>query len=71
MTVKTISVDSENDERKGMYQHPIIQKVVNVMWFQNKHDEGPRFPEMFNPMPVQAIALVLTAVRIFYILMWV
>lgn len=56
-----------------MYQHPIIQKAVNIMWFQNKRDEGSRFPEMFKPIPVPAIALVLTAVRIFqvYTLMWV
>lgn len=47
-----------------MYQHPIIQKAVNVMWFQNKRDEGIQFRNMFKPMPIAAIALVLTAVRI-------
>ena len=45
-----------------MYQHPIIQKAVNVMWFQNKRDEGIRYTDMFKPIPVPAIALVLTAV---------
>jgi hypothetical protein len=49
--------------RKGMYNHPIIQKAVNAMWFQNKRDEGVIFTEMFKPIPVPAIALVLTAVR--------
>jgi hypothetical protein len=48
--------------RKGMYQHPIIQKAVNVMWFQNKRDEGIRYKDMFRPIPIAAIALVLTAV---------
>jgi hypothetical protein len=48
--------------RKGMYNHPIIQKAVNAMWFQNKRDEGILFSEMFKPIPVQAIAFVLTAV---------
>ena len=52
------------DERKGMYQHPVIQKAVNVMWFQNKRDEGIRFTAMFKPIPVPAIALVLTAVSL-------
>ena len=46
-----------------MYQHPIIQKAVNVMWFQNKRDEGIHFTDMFKPIPIAAIALVLTAVR--------
>ena len=33
------------------------------MWFQNKRDEGVLFTEMFKPIPVPAIAFVLTAVR--------
>ena len=33
------------------------------MWFQNKWDEGARFSEMFKPIPLPAIALVLTAVH--------
>ena len=49
--------------RKGMYNHPIIQKAVNTMWFQNKRDEGVVFTEMFKPIPVPAIAFVLTAVH--------
>ena len=48
--------------RKGMFNHPIIQKAVNAMWFQNKRDEGVVFTKMFKPLPVQAIAFVLTAV---------
>jgi hypothetical protein len=48
--------------RKGMYNHPIIQKAINTMWFQNKRDEGVNFTKMFKPIPVQAIAFVLTAV---------
>ena len=60
---KVMPLDSEaGEERKGMYQHPIIQKAVNVMWFQNKQDEGIRYTDTFKPIPVPAIALVLTAV---------
>jgi hypothetical protein len=46
-----------------VYYHPIIQKAVNAMWFQNKRDEGVLFTEMFKPIPVPAVACVLTAVR--------
>ena len=38
----------------------------NIQSFR-KWDEGVRFLEMFKPIPVPAIALVLTAVRIVYI----
>ena len=48
--------------RKGMYQHPIIQKAINAMWFANKHDEGVRFFSYFNPVTIEALAFVLTAV---------
>jgi hypothetical protein len=46
-----------------MYYHSIIQKAINAMWFQNKRDEGVSFTEMFKPIPVPALAFVLTAER--------
>ncbi|KAG6859995.1 hypothetical protein C0995_000742 [Termitomyces sp. Mi166 len=50
-------------EHKGIYQHPIIQKAVNRLWFKNKHDEGVIYTDMFKPLPIPAIALVLTAIE--------
>jgi hypothetical protein len=46
------------------YQHPIIQKAINMTWFQDKDDDGIVFHEHFTPIPIQAIALALTVVRI-------
>ncbi|KAF8232000.1 hypothetical protein L208DRAFT_1274461, partial [Tricholoma matsutake] len=31
-------------KHKGMYQVKILQKVVNVMWFRNKQNEGVIHP---------------------------
>jgi Domain of unknown function (DUF6532) len=45
------------------YRHPAIQKAINMMWFQSKDDDGIVFHEYFTPIPIQAIALVLTVVR--------
>ncbi|KIJ92746.1 hypothetical protein K443DRAFT_13365 [Laccaria amethystina LaAM-08-1] len=45
---------------KGIYQHPIIQRLINKMWFKNRHNEGIEYEESFNPLPVPAIALMLT-----------
>lgn len=50
--------------RKGIYQHPIIQRSINKMWFKNRRDEGIEYEESFDPLPVPAIALMLTAVCI-------
>ena len=49
-------------KRKGIYKHPIIQKAVNAMWFKNKQDEGIVYSDLFNPVSVHSIALILTAV---------
>ncbi|KAJ7677748.1 hypothetical protein DFH06DRAFT_559873 [Mycena polygramma] len=50
--------------RKGLYKAKIIQKSVNVMWFNNKRDEGATHAELFGPaLPKPAFALVLTAIE--------
>jgi Domain of unknown function (DUF6532) len=41
----------------------MIQKVVNIMWFENEDDIGVIFHDYFAPIPFEAIALVLTVVR--------
>ncbi|KAJ7756535.1 hypothetical protein B0H14DRAFT_3599578, partial [Mycena olivaceomarginata] len=30
------------------------------MWFANRRDEGPTHPEIFNPLPEEALAALLT-----------
>ena len=35
-----------------------------MMWFQSKNDDGIVFHEYFTPIPIQAIALALTMVKI-------
>ena len=49
-------------ERKGIYQAKIIQKVVNIMWFCNKQDEGVIHEDNFKLLTVEALALVLASV---------
>lgn len=51
--------------RKGLYKAKIIQKSVNVMWFNNRRDEGATHPDIFGPVfPKPAFALVLSSVRL-------
>ena len=54
-----------NGEHGFPYRHPIIQQCINVIWFGGRRGEGVRFTNEFNPMPYEAVALVLTAVRTF------
>ncbi|KAJ7092927.1 hypothetical protein B0H15DRAFT_165265 [Mycena belliarum] len=48
------------EARKGIYRHPIFQKAVNAMWFANRRDEGPTYPEFFSPFPVEGLTFVCT-----------
>ncbi|KIM66673.1 hypothetical protein SCLCIDRAFT_109875, partial [Scleroderma citrinum Foug A] len=50
--------------RRGFLKAPIIQKVINTMWFANKNDEGIKQHSWFKPFPLSALALVLTAASI-------
>jgi len=45
------------------YRHPIIQTVVNILWFQDKDDVGVVFHEYFDPIPLKVIALVAAVVE--------
>ncbi|EDR12207.1 uncharacterized protein LACBIDRAFT_323308 [Laccaria bicolor S238N-H82] len=56
-------LNDPESHRKGMYQHPIIQKAINCMWFKNRRDEGILFETFFKGMPLPAIALLLTAIE--------
>ncbi|KAI6028041.1 hypothetical protein BKA83DRAFT_48133, partial [Pisolithus microcarpus] len=42
---------------------PIIQKIINMMWFANKHNDGVLFHNHFKPFPYLALALVLAAIE--------
>jgi len=45
------------------YRHPIIQKAINMMWFQSKDGDGIVFHEYFTTIPIEAIALALTVIE--------
>ena len=47
--------------RRGLYRNPLIQKLINVMWFRNRQDEGVVYDQYFHPIKVEMLALVLTA----------
>ncbi|KAI5989443.1 hypothetical protein EDC04DRAFT_2588370, partial [Pisolithus marmoratus] len=48
---------------RGFLKAPLIQKIINTMWFANKHDEGIMYPEHFKLFPYLTLALVLTAIE--------
>ncbi|KAG1796077.1 uncharacterized protein HD556DRAFT_1216239, partial [Suillus plorans] len=47
----------------GIYKTGLIQEAMNDMWFANRSDEGIVYAKYFDPLPVQTIALILTAIE--------
>ncbi|KAI6010450.1 hypothetical protein EDC04DRAFT_2905898 [Pisolithus marmoratus] len=49
---------AQEDGWHGFLKAPLIQKIINMMWFANKHDDGVMFPDCFKPFPHPALALI-------------
>ncbi|KAG1847773.1 hypothetical protein C8R48DRAFT_586216, partial [Suillus tomentosus] len=47
----------------GIYKTELLQDGINVMWFANRGDEGIVHNKYFKPMPIEVIALTLTAIE--------
>ncbi|KAI6097093.1 hypothetical protein F5141DRAFT_1011595 [Pisolithus sp. B1] len=54
---------AKEDGQRGFLKAPLIQKVINTMWFANKHDDGVLSHKHFKPFPYPALALVLAAIK--------
>jgi hypothetical protein len=55
--------DADTTMCKGIYQAKILQKVMNVMWFHNKQDDGVVHAVQFSLLTISTLALVLAAVH--------
>ncbi|TFK53380.1 hypothetical protein OE88DRAFT_1733315 [Heliocybe sulcata] len=52
-----------SDGRKGAFQHKIIQKLVNAMWFKDPDNEGIRYDMYFGEISHECLALMFTAIE--------
>ncbi|KAG1785769.1 uncharacterized protein HD556DRAFT_1314035 [Suillus plorans] len=50
-----------NVPRSGLFWMRLNQKGANLIWYQNKRDEGIMFDKYFTPFPIPALALLYTA----------
>ncbi|KAH9984988.1 hypothetical protein BJV77DRAFT_1162251 [Russula vinacea] len=45
------------------YRNSIIQRAINLTWFEDKEDDGVVFYEYFAPIPFETIAFVLAVIE--------
>lgn len=50
--------------KSGIFRAPLIQTIINKVWFKNKQDDGVIHPEFSEngALPMATIAFVLTVV---------
>lgn len=51
------------DEMTGYAEAKIISAVIEAVWFEDLKSHGVIFSTLFNPIPLETIALVMTIVR--------
>ncbi|KAI6019087.1 hypothetical protein EDC04DRAFT_2607657 [Pisolithus marmoratus] len=56
-------MSAKEDGHWGFLKAPLIQKIINMMWFANKHDDRVVFHTYFKPFSYPALALVLAAIE--------
>jgi len=50
--------------RSGIYENPVLQRIINEMWFANQKDEGVVYSGYFSPrLSLITLALVLTVIQ--------
>jgi len=66
---RTLTIDSKDigDKKRnvpcsGLYKTRLNQKGANLLWYQNKRDEGVMFEKYFTPFPIPALAFLYTVV---------
>ena len=58
------------DSKMGIFCAPLIQIIINKVWFKNKEDDGVIHPEFLenDSLPMATIAFVLTVVSLFFVI---
>ncbi|KAF8586274.1 hypothetical protein K439DRAFT_1615265 [Ramaria rubella] len=56
-------VYKDHDSRTGLFQTPLLPRLIRDQWFHKPHMEGVSFHAYFNPIPFPLIALTFVAIK--------
>jgi hypothetical protein len=46
----------------GYMQGSVISEVLHMVWFDGKTSQGVVFEKLFNPIPFETLALIMTVI---------
>ena len=60
--------DQDPVSKTGIFRGPLIQTLINKIWFKNKEDDGVIHPEFSenDMLPMPTVAFVMTVVSLFF-----
>ena len=68
MLNQRLQVRSQTGEQvSDIYQAPIIQQIINRVYFKTADDDGIVLSDTYSPFPMVGLALVLAAVSVFVV----
>ncbi|OJT07806.1 hypothetical protein TRAPUB_1289 [Trametes pubescens] len=57
------TINKESEEHEGLYESPLVQMIINLVFFKNATDDGVLLENVYQPFPLKGLALVLTAIQ--------
>ena len=51
------------EAKTGFVEGKIVSECLKSIWFDDKDSQGVFFKDLFNPVPVETLAAILTVVR--------
>ena len=61
------------ESKTGIFRAPLIQTIINKVWFKNKEDDGIIHPEFSenDTLPMATVAFVQTVVSLFFVIRFI
>ncbi|OJT11722.1 hypothetical protein TRAPUB_11784 [Trametes pubescens] len=58
------TINKGSDDHDGLYEAPVIQMIINRVFYKHASDDGVLLHDIYHPFPLKGLALVLAAVRL-------
>ncbi|KAL1937296.1 hypothetical protein VTO73DRAFT_13860 [Trametes versicolor] len=57
------TINKGSDDHEGLYEAPVIQMIINRVFYKHASDDGVLLHDIYHPFPLKGLALVLAAIQ--------